>query len=108
MKVITTNKIFECDTATTNLQIAKGLMFKREFNPLLFIFPKEVHIPFHTLCMLKTIDLIFINSDKIVVDKFTVKPFKYYIKSIAPFKYALEVKASEGKDINIGDRVYIK
>jgi len=57
-----------------------GLMFKNKVKrPLLFIFKKEAIIPLHMFFVFTTIDVIFINKRKEIVDiKEDFRPFTLY------------------------------
>ena len=79
-----------------------GLMFKTKANPLLFIFKKEKKISLHMFFVFCSIDLIFLNEKKRIVEiKENFKSFQIYT-STNKAKYLLElpqgtIKASQSR-----------
>lgn len=91
MKIIVANTFFKR---------LKGLMGKKDFNNgMLFINLKDSSI--HTLFMRFEIDIYFIDENKIVFDKTSLKPWRFY-KPEKQAKYILETKKDKLK-IEIGD-----
>ena len=107
MKIETDNILMDCKIARTCFQQTMGLMFKQKIEPLIFIFEKEKKHRFHTLFMFKTIDMIFLDSHGIVVDKITARPFIPHITSKKPAKYVIELPAGYKTKIKLGQRVQI-
>ena len=107
MKIESENLLMDCAVARTYFQKAMGLMFKQKIEPLIFIFEKEKMHRFHTFFMLKTIDMIFLDSQGIVVDKRTARPFIPHITPKKPAKYVIELPAGYGTKIKLGQRVQI-
>ena len=67
-----------------------GLMFKKDIDyGLLFILKYGSSI--HTCFMRFNIDIYFLDENKIIIDKVTLKPWKYY-KPAKKAKYLLETK----------------
>ncbi|MFO7872658.1 MAG: DUF192 domain-containing protein [Candidatus Undinarchaeales archaeon] len=93
------NRKIKCRVAETEWQKFKGLMLKKKIKPIMFVFNIEKRYPFHTFFMLKPIDLIFINANKQIVEKRTVKPWRPLIVPKKPIKYALELPEGEGKKL---------
>ncbi len=63
----------------------------------------------HTFFVFFPIDVLWVNSKKIIVDKReNVKPFKLLIKSKKPAKYIIELKRGKAKNIKIGDKIEFK
>jgi uncharacterized protein len=56
-----------------------GLMFKTKINkPYIFIFDKEKIIQLHMWFVFMTIDVIFLDRNKKIVEMSTLKPFTLY------------------------------
>ena len=79
-----------------------GLMFKRDIDYGLLIILKYGS-SIHTCFMLFTIDVYFLDENKIIFDKVTLKPWKYYNPS-KKAKYILETKENS-LNLNIGDKI---
>jgi uncharacterized membrane protein (UPF0127 family) len=84
----------------------RGFMFKKYEMPLIFIFKKETYISIHMLFVFFSIDLIYLDKNKKVIElKKKVKPFigGYFPKKKA--KYLIEIKKGEilKKNIEMGD-----
>ena len=76
--------------ADTYLKRLIGLMFKKDIDyGLLFILRYGSGI--HTCFMRFNIDVYFIDENKIIIEKITLKPWKYYNPS-KKAKYVLETK----------------
>lgn len=86
--------------ANTFFKRLLGLMFKKDIDyGLLFI---NISYPsIHTSFMRFDIDVYFLDENKIIVDKVTLKPWRYY-KTKEKTKYILETKKDELK-IKIGE-----
>ncbi len=107
---------FIVEVADTNKKKAVGLMFRKEIPDnfgMLFLYPDE---DFRAMWMKNTLiylDLVFLNSDKEIVDiKVNVPPCKNdpcetYISKVKA-RYVLELKGNTSKKLNIttGDRVF--
>ncbi|WP_458454574.1 DUF192 domain-containing protein [Methanobrevibacter sp.] len=90
-------KIINADTFFKRF---KGLMGKKEFEGgLLFTNLKDSSI--HTLFMRFEIDVYFIDKNKIIYDKVTLKPWKFYNPK-KQAEYILETKKNKLK-LKIGD-----
>ena len=93
------------------LSRARGLMFKKllEKDTAYVLASSKDSIEessIHTFFMFFPIDIIWVNSKNIIVDKKeNVKPFKLLLKPIKPAKYVIELNNGKAKDINIGDKV---
>lgn len=80
----------------------KGLMLKKDIDyALIFTNLKDSSI--HTHFMRFEIDVYFLDENKVVFEKITLKPWKFY-KPKKQAKYILETKKDELK-IKIGDRL---
>lgn len=90
-------KIKIADTFTKRLI---GLMFKKDIDYGL-LFTDIIYPSIHTSFMRFEIDVYFIDENYVVIDKITLKPWKYY-KSKNKCKYILETKKDELK-IKIGE-----
>lgn len=82
-----------------------GLMFKKDIDYGLLIILKYGS-SIHTCFMRFAIDIYFLDENKIVFDKVTLKPWKYY-KTSKKAKYVFEVKKNSIK-LNIGDKLDFK
>lgn len=90
-------KIIKADTFFKRF---KGLMGKKEFEEgLLFTNLKDSSI--HTLFMRFEIDVYFIDKNKIIYDKVTLKPWKFYNPK-KQAEYIFETKKDKLK-LKIGD-----
>jgi len=79
-----------------------GLMFKKDIDyGLLFILGYESGI--HTCFMRFNIDVYFIDENKIIFEKITLKPWKYYNPS-KKAKYILETKENL-MNLKKGDKI---
>lgn len=79
-----------------------GLMFKKDFDDgLLFI--NMVDSSIHTLFMRFEIDVYFIDENKTVFDKVSLKPWRFY-KAEKQAKYILETKKGV-LNLKIGDNL---
>lgn len=77
-----------------------GLMGKRDFNNIL-VFKNLTDSSIHTMFMRFEIDVYFIDENKIVFDKTTLKPWRFY-RPKKWAKYIIETK--KGKlNSEIGD-----
>lgn len=80
----------------------KGLMLKKEIDfGLLFYNLKDSSI--HTLFMRFDIDVYFLDKNKVIYEKTTLKPWNFY-KPQKQAKYILETKKNELK-LKIGDKL---
>ena len=88
----TRNIIIEKQTkeCTTILSQGIGLMFRTRIVPLLFTLKRAQRITIHSFFMLKTIDIIFLDDEKTVVDMTTLKPWTWYIPK-EKVTYVIEV-----------------
>lgn len=107
VKVKTEKAEIECRVAESSFQKFIGLMFKREIEPLFFDLGKESRFgcAVHTCFMLKTIDIVFMNKDKVVVDIQRARPFRFLIVPKEPARYVLELPLDKGKVFRIGELV---
>jgi len=109
IKNLTTNKILtqKKEFAISLWQKFRGLMFRKLKNKgLIFIFNKEQVISLHMIFVFHPIDVLWLNSEKEVVEiKRIFKPFTFYTpKSKA--KYVIEFPANTIKEIKIKDKIY--
>jgi len=96
--------------ALTPLERTKGLMFeeKKKFNyALVFDFPNESRIgcSLHMLFVFFPIDVLFLDKNRIVVDKVTLEPFtpNYTPKKAA--KFVIEMPKGKAKSIKVGQKI---
>lgn len=110
MKIITPTTSLDCNIADTSAKRALGLMMKRTIEPLLFDLGKEAKnsCAMHTFFMLRTIDMVFLNSEKKVVDIKKAKPFKPLIIPKAPARYVIELPEGMSKMFELGQWVEFK
>jgi len=88
----------------------KGLMFeeKKDFNyALVFEFPRESRIgtSLHMIFVFFPIDVLFLDKEKRIVDKATLRPFipNYTPKKAA--KYVIEMPIGKAKSVKIGQKI---
>ena len=86
--------------ADTFFKRFKGLMGKKDFNQAL-LFTNLKGSSVHTMFMRFEIDIYFIDENKRVFDKTSLKPWRFY-KTKKQAKYVLETKKGLLK-IKIGD-----
>lgn len=80
----------------------KGLMFKKDIDFGL-LFTKFIDSTIHTSFMRFEIDVYFLDENKVIFEKTTLKPWKFY-KPKKQAKYILETKKDLLK-LNIGDKL---
>ncbi len=89
-------------------QLAKGLMFTFKIkNPLIFDFKKEKYVSLHMFFVFYPIDVVFLDSEKRIVDlKENFKPFTTY-SSKKKAKYVIEINQGTIKEhkLQINDRL---
>jgi len=83
-------------------QQAKGLMFQNKVKrPLIFKFKESQKIPLHMWFVFCTIDVLYLDEDKTIVEmKQEFKPFAYYSPK-KKAKYVIELKENTIKNNNI-------
>lgn len=86
--------------ANTFFKRFKGLMLKKNFKDLM-IFTNLTDSGIHTMFMRFEIDVYFIDKNKIIFDKVTLRPWRFY-KPINQAKYILETEKGLLK-LKIGD-----
>ncbi len=103
-------KLEEAEIADNLWKKAVGLMFRKKIKkPLVLVATRESRAlaAVHTFFMHFPIDLIFLDSEKKVVDmKRNVKPWKFNLVPEKPAKYVIEaehnsIKCSTGEEIKI-------
>ena len=80
-----------------------GLMFSRARN-LVFAFDDERKRGLHTFFVFYPIDILFLNSKKIMIEKTKMKPFSVYNPE-SKARYILELKKGLSDRDKIGDRI---
>lgn len=106
-------KKIDIEVAQTEYEMQTGLMYRQsmeEHQGMLFVYPDERPRPyFYMKNTYISLDLIYINLDKTVVDiKENTKPMdESSIPSVEPAQYVLEVNAgmSQKWNVKIGDKV---
>ena len=86
--------------ADTFFKRFKGLMAKKDFDDCL-IFTKLKDSSIHTLFMRFEIDVYFIDENKVIFDKTTLKPWRFY-RPKKQANFILETKKNK-LDLKIGD-----
>ncbi len=100
----TTNELFNIKITYANsfFKRFKGLMLKKEIDfAILFYNLKDSSI--HTYFMRFDIDIYFLDKNKIIFEKATLKPWKFY-RPKKQAKYILETKKNCLK-LKIGDEL---
>ena len=81
---------------------ARGLMFSRK-KDLMFVFDKEKKISLHMFFVFFPIDVLFLDTDKKIVEiKKNFKPFSYY-RPKNKARYVIELALNKRKEYNIGE-----
>lgn len=88
--------------ADTFFKRFKGLMGKKQFEKGM-LFTDLTDSSIHTMFMRFAIDVYFIDENKTVYDKVTLKPWRFY-KPKKWAKYILETRKNKLK-LNIGDKL---
>ena len=103
-KTVVTQNAKDC---TTLLSQGIGLMFRTKITPLLFALPTPCRITIHGFFMLKTIDVMYLDENKQVIDFTTLKPWTWHT-SKEKAKYVLEVQkwVIQKTGTRRGDSVY--
>ena len=86
--------------ADTFFKRFKGLMGKKDFEDTL-LFTNLTDSSIHTMFMRFEIDIYFLDKNKIIYDKVSLKPWKFY-KPKKRAEYILETKKNKLK-LEIGD-----
>ena len=86
--------------ADTFFKRFKGLMGKKDFEDAL-LFTNLTDSSIHTMFMRFEIDIYFLDKNKIIYDKVSLKPWKFY-KPKKQARYILETKKNKLK-LEIGD-----
>ena len=86
--------------ADTFLKRFKGLMMKNNFDTAM-LFSNIADSSVHTCFMRFDIDVYFLDDEKKVIEKVTLKPWKFY-KSKNKVEFILETK-KDFLDLKIGD-----
>lgn len=100
----TTNELINIKITNANnfFKRFKGLMLKKDIDfAILFYNLKNSSI--HTHFMRFDIDVYFLDKDKVIFEKITLKPWKFY-KPQKKATYILETKKDKLK-LKIGDRL---
>lgn len=72
-------------------QHAIGLMFSKKVKPIVFVFSHPIREILHMIFVFHTIDVLFLNAQKKVVElKENFKPFTFY-GNTHPAKYIIEL-----------------
>ena len=82
-------KVKECKNFFTR---AKGLMFRNNSLPLLFIFKKSSKRSIHSFFCQPFIAIWFLNNEIINIE--VIKPYKFYIKPKEKFNILLEIPSN--------------
>ncbi|WP_405265381.1 DUF192 domain-containing protein [Methanobrevibacter sp.] len=88
--------------ADTFFKRFKGLMGKKNFNNVL-VFTNLADSGIHTMFMRFEIDVYFADENKVVFDKATLRPWKFY-RPKKQAKYIIETKKNK-LNVKIGDRL---
>lgn len=88
-KIKIKGKIIEAEVCDNILSRARGLMFRRNSAPLLFVFNKPTSQSIHSF-FCKPFKAVWINKDRIIDEKI-VKPFSLSIKPKREFTHLVEI-----------------
>jgi uncharacterized membrane protein (UPF0127 family) len=111
------DKLFQAEIADTPEKQARGLMFRRCLKDgygMLFVFADEEVRSFWMKNTLIPLDMIFLNSDKQVVDLFSsvppcrADPCPSYTSAL-PARYVLEIAGGLAKKLKlrVGDKIFV-
>ena len=79
--------VVKCDTVWKKF---RGLMFRRNSPPLLFVFKRAGRYAIHSFFVRKKFLAVWLRKGK-VVDAAVVKPWKFYVASKEEFDLLLEI-----------------
>ncbi len=102
---------FTCEVASSRKEWELGLMFRKTIKTnegMLFIFPEEQYLSFWMKNTYLPLAIIFIDSNKKVIDVFYPEPLSTkQVTSSKPSKYVLEILSNVSSEINIkpGDEI---
>ena len=96
--------------AETFFSKAKGLMFEKKSNfdyALVFVLEKESKIgaSVHMMFVFFPIDIVYLDSKKMVVDKASLNPWLLNYTPKKPAKYFVELPKGKAGEIKIGDEL---
>ena len=80
----------------------KGLMFKKDCDYML-VFSNLMDTSIHTFFMRFDIDVYFLDENKIIVDKTTLKPWRFYKTKVESI-YIVETKKNKLK-LKVNDKL---
>ncbi len=94
--------------ARSSFERFKGLMFERESNfdyALVFELPFESRLgaSIHMLFVFFPIDVVYLDSDKRVVDVVSAEPWGFNYTPRKPAKFFVELRRGLGKKVSVGD-----
>ena len=98
------------DWAKTPLQKMMGLMFQKKLErPLVLVLGRESRVgaSIHMMFMRFPIDAVFLDTEKKVVDKVTLKPWALNYTPKKAAKYVVEMKVGTAK-CKVGDKVVLE
>ncbi len=108
----TTGKIILEKTrhAKSFLSLFRGLMLERKSRfdyALVFHLPAETRLgaSVHMLLVFFPVGIVFLNAEKIVVDKARLEPWALNYTPKKPAKYFIEMPEGKAEGISIGDRL---
>jgi len=113
------NRIPPYDAAPLNLKVCdtffsrfRGLMLTKELAPdggimLVGDAESKVNASIHMMFMRYNITVLWLDKDKVLVDKVLAKKWKMYYAPKAPAQYILEIHPDRFDDFEIGDKFEI-
>ena len=107
MLVKSKKEVFEVAVRDTIIGKFRGLMFskKPKNDGLLFFFKKESVVSLHMFFVFFSIDVVYVNKEKKIVEiKRKVKPFYPFILG-PPAKYILELK--DARSLEVGEKLIV-
>jgi len=98
-----------CDTFLTRF---RGLMLTKELPPdggIMLVGEKEskVNASIHMMFMRYDITVLWLDKDRVLVDKVLAKQWKMYYAPKAPAQYILEIHPDRFDDFEIGEKFEI-
>lgn len=106
-KKLLARKVKICDTIFSR---TLGLMFHQKLNSsegIILVAKQESKLQtgIHSFFVFFPFDVLWINENKVIVDKKSVKPFQAFIHSKFPAKYVLELNKGATEAIAIGTKI---
>jgi len=89
MKIQIKNRVIEADECRTIFSKMRGLMFRKQPNPLIFIFDKPTRQSIHSFFCIPFVAVWLLNGE--VVEERFVKPYSFLVRPKAKYTQLVEI-----------------